>query len=310
MQVMIVGGTGLLGRATALELMRQNVDVTLLSRSYPKDPWAQRIWKKLDIEDFQSVKEALMSRPDVVLNFAACLQHACDKQPKAAVGININGLTNILEGSLSAGVKRVIFASSIAVYGERRDLMTEVDCIPADNSLYGASKYFGELLGLQYKKTYGLDFVALRYSGIFGFDPAERSERSAGMALVRQQILECVTGKDVVFNNISGSERVHLTHVEDAARATVAAILLGAHQHGVYNVGGPSENYLSLRDFYHLLSALSPRCGNVTWAANGARSAGPLCIKRMTFDLGYVPTVSVSNGLKKDVQLILRKDFQ
>ena len=147
---------------------------------------------------------------------------------------------------MSAGVKRVIFASSIAVYGERRDLMTEVDCIPADNSLYGASKYFGELLGLQYKKTYGIDFVALRYSGIFGFDPAERSERSAGMALVRQQILECVTGKDVVFNNISGSERVHLTHVEDAARATVAAIRLGAHQHGVYNVGGPSENYLCL----------------------------------------------------------------
>lgn len=310
MRVMIVGGTGLLGRATALELVRQNVDVTLLSRSYPKDPWAQQIWKHVDINDFVSVKAALMSRPDVVLNFAACLQHACDSQPKSAVDININGLTNILEVSLSAGVKKVIFASSIAVYGERRDLMTEIDCIPADNSLYGASKYFGELLGLQYQKAFRLDFIAFRYSGIFGFDSAKRNERSAGMALVRQQILECVTGKNVVFDNVSGYERVHLTHVTDAANATVAAILLGKHRYGVYNIGGPSENYLSLRDFYQLVKTLFPRCGNVTWAANGARTAGPLCIERMTSDLGYLPKVSVSSGLKKDFDLLIGKDFQ
>lgn len=112
---------------------------------------------------------------------------------------------------------RVVFGSSIAVYGDRADVMREDDPPSASVNLYGTTERLGEILGAQYSSLYGLQFVALRYSGVFG--PSRSHSR--GMSLVRQMVKDGANGKDVHIEGASGDERIHLTHVTGAAKATV-----------------------------------------------------------------------------------------
>jgi nucleoside-diphosphate-sugar epimerase len=104
----------------------------------------------------------------------------------------------------------------------------------------------------------------------------------------------------VVVEGASGNERVHLTHVTDIAEATCRAALHPSPAYRIYNVGGPDDNYVALKDFHAAVQALVPHAGAVIWRGEG-RSAGPVDTCRLRDDLGVDPRVSVVEGLKRDL---------
>lgn len=291
----IIGGTGSIGIATAMRVLQKGMPVVILSRRLPTQALPESIgWESLDVTDASAVREALRKhRIDRVVHLAALLQFACEQDPVQAVRINVDGTLNVLEACRALEVSRVVFASSIAVYGERSDLMRESDPAPAGIGLYGQTKRMGEILGQRYHALHGLEFVALRYSGVFGPGAAT----SAGMALVRQRILDCAAGKDVVIEGASGAERVNLTHVDDAAQATCTALLSNQYASAIYNVAGPPENYVSLRELHELVRELRPGTGRALWSGQ-ARSAGQVDIARIGRELGWQPSVSLKDGLR------------
>ena len=238
------------------------------------------------------------ARPDVVVHLAAFLQYACEQDPAQAVKVNVDGTLNVLEACRRLGVRRMVFASSIAAYGERGDLMREDDPPGARTGLYGMTKRLGEMLGERYAALHGLEFVALRYAGVFG--PGE--VHSPGMALVRQQIKQCALGRDVVIEGATGEEHSHLTHADDAAEATCRAVLHPKPAHRIYNVGGPPQNWITLREFYSAVRALAPGAGNAIWQGRG-KGSGPVDLSRLRDDLGFVPAVGVEAGLRIDLGL-------
>lgn len=299
MHVAIIGGTGLIGTAVTLLLTKLGHSVSTLSRRPAAPAPATGVeWFECDITDGAKLNTTLARiRPDAVVHLAAYLQFACDQNPLEAVRINVDGTLNVLQSCCSLEIKRVIFGSSISAYGERDDLMNETDPPSVNTGLYGMTKRLGEMLGERYAALYGLKFIALRYCGIFG--PGEVS--SAGMALVRQQIKSTASGRDVLVEGASGNERIHLTHVTDAAAATLRALQHPEPKYTIYNVAGPDQNYQTLKDFHLAVREIAPNAGNVVWLGQ-ARSAGPADTRRLREDLGFQPSVSLQAGLKLDLE--------
>ncbi len=298
MRVALIGGTGLIGTACAQAAIAAGLAVTLVSRRPPERPVAGAPWLRGDIGEAGSIREALAgARPDAVLHLAAYLQFACEQNPAEAVRVNVDGTLNVLEACRTLGIARLVFGGSIASYGERIDLMREDDAPAASTGLYGMTKRLGEMLGARYSALYGLSFVSLRYGGVFG--PVE--VKSAGMALVRQRVKETALGRDVLIEGASGSERFHLTHVSDAAGATLAALVHPHPGHQVYNVAGPNENYMSLEQMHAAVRRLVPGAGRAIFRGQG-RSAGPVDTGRLRTDLGFTPAVCVADGLALDLR--------
>lgn len=297
MRVALIGGTGLIGTASAAALLEAGHAITLVSRNPPECLRGRANWVSGDIGDAAAIHAALAeAQPDAVLHLAAYLQFACEQNPAEAVRVNVDGTLNVLEACRSLGVARLVFGGSIASYGERVDLMREDDPPVATTGLYGMTKRLGEMLGARYAALHGLTFVSLRYGGVFG--PV--AVKSAGMALVRQRIRETARGADVFIEGANGSERFHLTHVSDAAAATLAALVHPRPAHQIYNVAGPNANYLSLAEMHAAVRRLAPGAGRALFRGNG-KSAGPVDTSRLRTDLGFVPVVSVEEGLASDL---------
>lgn len=304
MRAVILGGTGQVGLATAERLVTLGAHVTIVSRTRPKVVPSGAHWQQGDITDGSALKAALEKHnPECVIHLASYLQFACEENPREAVRVNIDGTVNVLDACRALDVKRVIFGSSIAAYGARDDLMRESDAPTADTSIYGMTKWMGEAIGARYEQLYGLRFIALRYSGVFG--PAK--VHTAGMALVRQKIKECALGHDVVIYGASGDERIHLTHITDVAEATCRAALHPNPGYPLYNVAGPAENYVTLKEFYNAVRALIPSAGAAIWHGRG-RTAGPVETSRLRSDLGVAPHVSYVDGLTSDLESLTRTD--
>ncbi len=297
MRVALIGGTGLIGTASAETLLAAGHSVTLISRR-PPETASTAEWLAGDIGEAPAIRTALATaRPDAVLHLAAYLQFACEQNPAEAVRVNIDGTLNVLEACRELRIPRVVFGGSIASYGERADLMREDDPTVTATGLYGMTKRLGEMLGARYAALHGLTFISLRYGGVFG--PVE--VQSAGMALVRQRIKETARGKDVEIEGASGRERFHLTHVSDAAGATVAALVHPHPAHQVYNVAGPEANYMSLEDMHAAVRRIAPHAGKALFKGQG-KSAGPVDTRRLRADLGFEPSVSVAAGLESDLR--------
>ncbi len=90
------------------------------------------------------------------------------KDPIETNQINVNGTLNVLVAARDAKVRRVVFASSCAVYGKTRSFRFERSAALAPISPYGLSKQMGEAYGRVFQELYGLEFVALRYFNVFG----------------------------------------------------------------------------------------------------------------------------------------------
>lgn len=299
LRVAVLGGSGLIGSATAARLSAQGCRVTVLSRKRPSSMPAGCDWRAADVVDAAGLHAALDAlRPGAIVHLAAFLQFACEQDPAQAIRVNVDGTVHVLEACRALGLRRLVFASSIAAYGERTDLMREDDPPGARTGLYGMTKRLGEMLGSRYADLHGLEFVALRYAGVVG--PGE--VHSPGMALVRQRIRECAAGRDVVVEGASGEEHSHFTHASDAAEATCRAVLHPSPKHRLYNVGGPAGNWRRLRDYHAAVAALVPGAGRALWQGRG-KDSGPVDLSRLAEDFGFVPSTSIEQGLRADLGL-------
>jgi len=172
MQVLITGGTGILGGATGRLLAGQGHSVRLLDVA--PDP-AAATWGpdveivRGDVLSFGDLGDA-MRGVDVVVHLAYSLGEATNRRPYAASRLNVQGTATVLEAARLFGVGRVVLASSVAVYGS--DAMYAPAELPLTEDaathlapgmpLYGAGKLYLERLAEVYRRTHGLLGVGSR----------------------------------------------------------------------------------------------------------------------------------------------------
>ena len=178
MQVLITGGTGILGSATGRLLADRGHTVRLLDVA--PDPAASPPHDAVeivqgDVMSFGDLGDA-MRDVEVVVHLAYSLGEATNRRPYAATRLNVEGTATVLESARLSGVGRVLLASSVAVYGS--DDMYEPGELPLTEDaatrlapgmpLYGAGKLYLERLAEVYRKTHGLLGVGLRPSPVYG----------------------------------------------------------------------------------------------------------------------------------------------
>ncbi len=201
--VCVLGGSGFLGSHVCDALTRSGFQVRIFDTM--ASPW-KLPEQEMVVGDIQAGDEleSAIAGCAFVYNFAALADlDAARKRPVDTVRINILGNVRALEVCRAHHVTRYIYASTVYVHSR-------------DGGFYRCSKQAAEQYVEEYQRTYGLDFTVLRYGSLYG----PRSDASNGLYRVVKRALE--TGR-VSYEGSVEAMREYI-HVEDAARASVAAL--------------------------------------------------------------------------------------
>jgi len=312
---LIVGGASLVGSASAEVLLdRGAAQVTVLDNFYQgsadnlKHLQGNARLKLLE-GDVMHLPQltAAASGMDGVLNLAALMSISMDRDPWTGLDVNVRGTQNVIEACCLAGVKKLVFTSSSAVYGYGPGLagnLVETTPFltygaPPGAIIYGATKVIGEQLCRDAFAKRGLDYVVVRYSTVYG----ERQHYRATNALyiiethdrVRQGLRPRVIG--------DGSDTKHFVHVSDAARANAAAFAADATNITV-NISGPRPT--TTLEIVRLVAELAgkdlepehvePEPGKVQLSAGGAWSMDHSTAERV---LDWRPEVDMREGIRR-----------
>src|SRR5580700_5716660 len=174
MRYLVTGGAGFIGSNTVDELVRRGHEVAVLDNlSTGKAANLSQVSSKVrlieaSVTDPDAVRQACRGMDCVIHLAAQTSVPRSVKDPIETDLINVTGTLNVLIGASDAKVKRVVFASSCAVYGQTSILPIREDAQLAPVSPYGASKQIGEIYGRVFQELYEIEFAALRYFNVFG----------------------------------------------------------------------------------------------------------------------------------------------
>lgn len=234
--ILVTGGEGYIGRHIRSELLAAERDVISLDCVNPGSPNDQNCFQ-CDLtnanwlqEIFASVQEPIAG----IAHLASTLRTASLSDPYRATEVNMLGTLNVLEAARNFGVARVVFASSVSIYGSKdpraADISESDPTTPED--VYGAAKQYLEVLGDAYSRKYGLRFVALRIPIVVGPGPIGVSSSPW-----RTDIVDALreNKEREILIPFSENETLSIVHVKDLAQAF--SILLNAPtlSHSSYN---------------------------------------------------------------------------
>jgi UDP-glucose 4-epimerase len=192
----VTGGAGFIGSHIVRRLVAQGYKVTVVdnlssgSIDNLSEVLATIEFVKGDVRDPNLLKELFVGATAVIHEAALSSVPASVAKPVETNDINVYGTLNMLVASRDCGVRRVVMASSSAVYGESGSSPKCEDMTPNPLSPYAVSKYIGELYARTFTSLYGLETVCLRYFNVFG--PGQRVDSE--YAAVIPQFLSMVLG--------------------------------------------------------------------------------------------------------------------
>ena len=172
MVVLVIGGAGYIGSHTARALRRAGHDVVVfdnLSTGYEFLASGFELIRG-DVLDAEALRRVL-PRADAIMHFAA---HAYVGEsvtsPRKYFRNNVEGGLTLLNAALDSGVKKIVFSSTCAVYGEPAKVPIEENTVRQPVNPYGVTKLFFEQALEAYDRAYGLRFASLRYFNAAGAD--------------------------------------------------------------------------------------------------------------------------------------------
>jgi len=224
-------------------------------------------------------------------------------EPVLAHEINVTGFLNMLVAARDACVRRVVYASSSAVYGDNPDLPKIEDHIGQPLSPYAATKLMNELYAGTFARAFGLESVGLRYFNVFG----PRQDPEGDYAAVIPKWIASLLRREPVFINGDGETSRDFCFVQDVVQANLLAALAvmdGSARHCVCNVAFGQRTTLN-QLFQHLQSALRRRDDSLPDTKPVYREFRPGDVRHSLADvsragrlLGYTPAHPIGQGLE------------
>jgi UDP-glucose 4-epimerase len=203
-----------------------------------------------DVSDLDAVTQSAESH-DVrsILHFATVLSASAQRNPLLAAHVNVVGTANIFEAASRLSMEKVVWASSVDVFGPRSVPETGVitdGCVYDPGFVYGASKVMSEKLAFAYADKEGLDITGLRLARVYGFGEHVKLARGGGSSWLANLLYKPVVeqGPSIVP---FGTRRMDFLYVEDVSDAFMLAL---RHR------GGGSDNYLIGGDYRPIREAV------------------------------------------------------
>ena len=219
------------------------------------------------------------------------------EKPTRTNEVNVGGTVNILHAAQQAGVDRIVLAFSSSTYGDSQDLPKVEETIGRPLSPYAVSKYAAELYAEVFARTYGMDFVGLRYFNIFG--PRQNADNP--YAAVIPIFCKAFIEEQQPRINGDGTTSRDFTYIDNALQANELALFTQDRSalNQVYNVACGEQ--VSLNDMVAMLRDIT---GKEIYPEYGPERRGDVKhsladIGKIREKLGYDPAVKMAEGLRR-----------
>ncbi len=299
MRALVTGGAGFIGGHLVDLLLECSYEVTVLdnlstgSRSNLSE---QILLVQADVRDVKQVRE-VMAGQDFLFHLGAfvSLPESFDR-PEECHNVNVEGTRCLLEAAVAAGVGKVVFSSTSALYPELPDTPKHEDGPLEPLSPYATSKFEGEKLLDHFFRTCGLSYVGLRYFNVFG--PRQRAD-SAYAAVIPIFISRALAKESLTLYG-DGSQTRDFIFVKDVARANLLAAQ--TKHSGIYNVG--SGLPMSILDLANQVCELLRSSDKHDYAPRrpGDLLSSTAAIERIGQDLKWQAEFSFAEGLQQTLE--------
>ena len=309
MNIMITGGMGVNGAVTARLLVKEGLRPVLLDN---RMDWSlmQDIKDRVDCVEAdvcdQRAVEKIVDDYGVshIAHLAALMPGPAEANPRLGIRVGVDGTVNILEVARAKKIKRVVFTSSKAVYGEITGDYAPPACRPVREDhpkrpadMYGTIKVCCEQIGGYYRETYGIEFIALRYVSIYG--PGKEA-RHGPLSFYGQLIEKARRGEKWIVPQ-GGDQLNDAVYAGDVARSIYLALKAPAPGEWAFNIG--TGRTCTPRDFLNAAEKIFPR--HQIELGSGPSQLGRSKQSFCVFDisaarkhLGFEPAYGVADGVR------------
>jgi UDP-glucose 4-epimerase len=300
--ILVTGGSGLIGSHTVELLMKEDVKKIIVFDKKINKKNLENVIKSNKVEIFQGdtsnprdLREAAEG-VNFVFHFAAMLLRPSARDPRDSLKDNIIGMYDLLETLSRQKVKKLIYSSSISVYGSSLKKMKMKEDHPFNNrTMYGAGKIVGEQFLRVFHETLGLDYLSLRYSCVYG--PRQHHEHLyPGMMLealdrIKRGLSPQIKGR--------GEETQDLIYVGDVAEANILALKSNVKDEMINIAYGKS---ISVTELIQILIGLTNPKLKIEFLPGSRPNLVPfrwISIEKAKKLLGFKPKVDIVTGLRR-----------
>ena len=306
-KVLVTGGAGFIGSHLVDRLLAEGFEVTVLDDF--SSGRMQNISRHKNAREFHVVHgdvrdtglvKNVVEDVDVVFHEAALVDAALSvRNPLLFNDVNVVGTLNLLKASVDSGVKRFVFPSSAAVYGDSEPTKKKENMLPAPISPYGASKLAAENYVHVFSDLYGLQTVSLRCFNVYG---PRQSSTSSYAGVIAAFISRLLKGKPPIIHG-DGKQSRDFVHVDDVVSANLLALESKNAVGGVFNIA--SGTAFSVCELAKILQRITnterlkpvfteQREGDIRNCLGDISKAGEV--------LGFCPRIGLEDGLSRLVE--------
>ena len=297
-RILITGGAGFIGSHLTRHFAEQ-AEVTVLDdlrSGYARNLDGVRCrFLQGSILDDVALKQAIAGAEEVYHLAAMISVPESIAKPAECAKLNTEGTQRVLDAALNAGVRKVVLASSAAIYGDNPTVPKLESMTPEPKSPYAETKLAGEKLLAQYTRAHGLGTTSLRFFNVFG---PQQDPRSAYAAAVPIFIAKALRDEPICIHGDGGQTRDFI-HVADI----VGALAYAGHSKdmsGTYNVGyGQSQSILALAQEIIRLTGSKSTIEHLPSRAGDVRHS--LASTARLLSAGWKPQSTVSLGLAETI---------
>lgn len=316
MKVLVTGGAGFIGSNLCEHLLKEGHTVRCLDNfstgkienllplleAYP-DRFKLVVGDIRNLEDCRKAVEGM----EYVLHEAALGSVPRSiKDPVTTNEVNISGFLHMLVAARDAGVRRFVFAASSSTYGDSTSLPKVEEVIGRPLSPYAVTKYVNELYADVFARTYGMEYIGLRYFNVFG----RRQDPFGAYAAVIPLFVKKLMAHESPTINGDGEYSRDFTYIDNVIQMNMRALITTCPEavNQIYNTAfGERTTLNQLVDFLkEALAAYDPAIALIE-PVYGPNRAGDIphslaCVDKARRLLGYAPEFSMKDGLKEAVK--------
>lgn len=316
MKVLVTGGAGFIGSNLCEHLLKEGHTVRCLDNfstgkienllplleAYP-DRFKLVVGDIRNLEDCRKAVEGM----EYVLHEAALGSVPRSiKDPVTTNEVNISGFLHMLVAARDAGVRRFVFAASSSTYGDNTSLPKVEEVIGRPLSPYAVTKYVNELYADVFARTYGMEYIGLRYFNVFG----RRQDPFGAYAAVIPLFVKKLMAHESPTINGDGEYSRDFTYIDNVIQMNMRALTTTCPEavNQIYNTAfGERTTLNQLVDFLkEALAAYDPAIALIE-PVYGPNRAGDIphslaCVDKARRLLGYAPEFSMKDGLKEAVK--------
>jgi nucleoside-diphosphate-sugar epimerase len=222
-----------------------------------------------------------------------------------ALKVNCQGTNHVFEGAALLALEKVVWASSVAVFGPRSigsDGLVLNDAPHDPQTVYGACKSYNEQMALHYARKYDLDVAGLRFTLVYGYGKTGTIARGTGVGYLSELIDKPALGQGPCVVPY-GDDQMDWLYIEDVARAIVLASRAGKTRTKAFTVHGDLRPMHEVFTYVRQLlpqaeMTLQPGRYRQSWQFDGSITRD---------EIGYTPEFTIEEGIKRNINMLRRK---